>query len=193
MATVYTLFSFPLVATTFYVLKKGGIVVKHNIITGSTTSFIVLFQNQNNPEKRPSGVVQYSYRLMGKINIPGKSHFRRLFLNSIFLFTFSVILLFPDVLRISFSGIPHYKKRRNRKVEIYSSAGVHTFINSTVLCVCKLISNSVIFESNVSDFHLKKDPTGHFLVCLNDELDRNIRAYLSSSSYMGAALMLLLS
>lgn len=192
MATVYTLFSFPLVATTFYVLKKGGIVVKHNIITGSTTSFIVLFQNQNNPEKRPSGVVQYSYRLMGKINIPGKSHFRRLFLNSIFLFTFSVILLFPDVLRISFSGIPHYKKRRNRKVEIYSSAGVHTFINSTVLCVCKLISNSVIF-SNVSNFHLKKDPTGHFLVCLNDELDRNIRAYLSSSSYMGAALMLLLS
>jgi hypothetical protein len=130
---------------------------------------------------------------MGKIKIPGKSHFRRLFLNSIFLFTFSVILLFPDVLRISFSGIPHYKKRRNRKVEIYSSAGVHTFINSTVLCVCKLISNSVIFESNVSDFHLKKDPTGHFLVCLNDELDRNIRAYLSSSSYMGAALMLLLS
>jgi hypothetical protein len=85
--------------------------------------------------------------------------------------------LFSNVLQISFfcRVSPATKKEEIGKLKFIALL-VYVHLSILQCCVCKLISNSVIF-SNVSNFHLKKDPTGHFLVCVNDELDRKIRAY----------------
>lgn len=100
---------------------------------------------------------------MGKINIPSKSHFRRLFLNSIFLFTLSAMSLFSDVLQISFffRVSPTTKKEEIGKLKFIALL-VYVHLSILQCCVCKLISNSVIFESNVLNFHLKKTLRGIF-------------------------------